>query len=255
MNNHAIYIPEDYNVYDLKRHEKIYYCMRTSAIIFFVSYIFYQSFILSIILSLFSFLYLPIVKKQLAQKRKKELSYQFREFLNSLQTSLNIGKSLEVAIYDVRRDLQLVYKQSDTPILLELIVIENKIRLNESFSDCMMDLARRTDVEDISNFSDAISICRKTGGNLIELVRNSSGIISDKLEIKQDIDVLLSKCRFETRILNIVPIGIILLLSTTAPDYIAPVFTTFLGRVAMTISIILLGISLVISNRIGDVSI
>ncbi len=119
--------------------------------------------------------------------------------------------------------------------------------------EAIKDLAKRSDLEDINNFSDVICICKRTGGNLIEAIKNASGIISDKIEMKQEIETLLSSRKFEQKILNIMPVVMILVLSVTAKDYISPIFTTIQGKVAMTACLMLLSGAYAISNKIMNI--
>jgi tight adherence protein B len=93
------------------------------------------------------------------------------------------------------------------------------------------------------------------GGNLVEIVKNTTNILGDKMEIKNEIDVLLAQRRFEKKVLNAMPIALVFILSMTAKDYIEPVFTTLLGKIVMSIAIGLIAISWFISERIMDIDI
>ncbi len=127
--------------------------------------------------------------------------------------------------------------------------------MNETVEAVLSDFARRARIEDVENFSDVFQLCKRTGGNIVEVVRNTSGIISDKIEIRQEIDMLLAQRKFEQKVLNVVPVAMIVLLSASAADYMEPVFTTAVGRLVMTAAIGLLAAAWFLSRRIMDIKV
>jgi tight adherence protein B len=96
---------------------------------------------------------------------------------------------------------------------------------------------------------------KRSGVNLVEVVRNAANIINDKIEIQQDIDTILSQRKFEQKILNAIPLIIILFLYTTSPDYIEPVYSTLQGRVTMIAVLIMLSVSFAISKKIAEIKV
>jgi tight adherence protein B len=245
----------DYSNYVFVKNEIIIYCLAAATFIFCLSYVFYRNYFLSLLLCFFSPLYLKIRKRELILKRKNEITLQFREFLSSLSSSLNAGKSIENSLFEAYKDLQIIYPDKNTNIRIEVHKMIIKIRMNYDFSEVFSSFSVRSGVDDIQSFSEVISICRKSGGNIIEVIKNSANIINDKLEIQNDIDVLLSKCKFEAKILNIVPPALVLMLSITSWDYMEPVFTTLYGRLAVTAAIFLLMGAYFVSRKISDIKI
>jgi tight adherence protein B len=186
-------------------------------------------------------------------KRRNELNLQFKDLLISLSSSLSAGRALENAFESALEDLLVLYPSDEACIIKETKIIINKLSYNITVEEAISDFAKRSKLEDIKNFSDVIIICKRTGGNLIEAIKNSAGIISDKIEMKQEIETLLSARKFEQKILNIMPIGMVFILSVTAAEYIEPVFNTSQGRVAMTVCLLLLIAAFLISNKIMNI--
>ena len=240
----------DYGVYEMPTSETLAAAALAMAAVFAAAYVFYHSAALSAFLSPLGLLYIPRRKKAQAKKRREALKRQFRDMLYSLSSSLQAGKSMEYAIRDAREDLEILYPDPGTAMLVEIDVILRKAALSEPVEDALSDLARRSGVEDIESFCNVLATCRKTGGNLVEIVRNTTNILGDKLEIKNEIDVLLAQRNFERKVLNVMPIALMLVLSLAAGDYIAPVFTTLPGRLIMTAAILLIVASWVVSAKI-----
>ncbi len=243
----------DYNEYSILLKMKIIYALLAVVAVFAVSYLFYRSVIISMVISPLGLFYLKYKRKQIIHKRKIELNLQFKDLLISLASSLSAGKPLEKSFVGALSDLYVLYPSDDAYIVRETKIIINKLSLNVSIEEAISDFAVRSDIDDIQNFADVIIICKRTGGNLVEAIKNSSRIISEKIEMTQEIETLLSSRKFEQKILNIMPIAMIFILSTTAAEYIKPVFVTFTGRISVTLCLILLTVAYLISNRIMNI--
>jgi len=220
-----------------------------------VAYVFYRNPALCALLSPFGLFYLPYRRKKQIAKRRDELKSQFRDMLYSLSSSLMAGKTMESALREVRCDLEILYPDPETAINREVSLMLRRIMLNETIDAALNDLAERSGVEDIESFCSVLATCRKTGGNLVEIVKNTTNILGDKMEIKNEIDVLLAQRRFEKKVLNVMPIALIVVLSMTANDYIEPVFTTLTGKLVMSAAIALIALAWLISEKIMKIDV
>ena len=244
-----------YTSYKLTTSEYIITLLLSMAIVYTFLFVFYHSFFVSILFTPLGLLFPKRRSKNTAAKKRNELKQQFRDMLYSMSSSLMAGKPLESAFVDVKDDLEILYPDEETPIRKEVGIILRKISLNESVEDALSDLANRSKIDDIESFCNVIITCRRTGGNLVEIVKNTSNIIGDKLEIKQEIDIMLAARKFEKNILNAMPVVLILVLTFVAGDYIEPVFTTLMGRIVMTISIVMMLLSWFVSGKIMDIEV
>ena len=245
----------DYDTYVMPLKEKLLCIFMACTAIFATGYIFYRSILLSLLLTPFALLYPGFRTKEIIKKRKNELNLQFREALYSLSSSLSAGKSIETAIKGSLKELSIQYPNNDTYILIELEQISRRIEMNETIEEALADFAARSHLEDIINFSDVFAICKRTGGNLVQVVKNTAEIISEKIDIRQEINLMLMEKRLEHKVLNLMPVLIVLLLSASAEEFMAPVFSEPLGRVAMTFSLVLFGAAYFVSKKIMDIEV
>ncbi|GAB2535975.1 type II secretion system F family protein [Gracilibacillus alcaliphilus] len=246
----------DYAVYEMTFKEKVKYSLIAGAVIFGISYLFYDNMILSLVAACFGVFYPRFKKKDLRNKRKDELSLQFKEAISSLASSLAAGQSIENAFRDVLRDLKLLYPDDDTYIIKEFQLINRRIENGEIVERAIADFANRSDIDDIQNFSDVFITCKRTGGDLVEIIKRTADIITDKIEIQQDIKVLVSQKKFESKIMAIAPLGITLFLKMSSPDFVAPLYEFGTpGPVIMTVVLICVGCSLLISQKIMDIQV
>ncbi|MCX8129530.1 MAG: pilus assembly protein TadB [Clostridia bacterium] len=243
----------DYDIYIMPFRDKVLYTLLAAVVIFFITLIFYHNISLSMLFCPMSLIYPRLRTKEIISKRKCELNLQFKDMLYAISSSLSAGKSVESAFKDALRDLEIIYPGSDTSIITEVDCIVKKIGMNETVESALGGFAARSHLEDVKNFADVFYTCKRTGGNIIEVIKNTSNLITDKIETKQEIDIMLAQRRFEHKVLNILPVFMILLLSTSAADYMRPVFSDIAGRIAMTFSIMLLAMAYFISKKIMDI--
>lgn len=245
----------DYDIYVMTGREKLLYICIAGLVIYIVGFIFYRSYLISALVTPLALIYPRIRTKEIIKKRKNELNLQFKEALYALSSSLSAGKSIEMAFRDCLGDLAILYPSCDTYIIQELQYIIRRLEMNQTVEEALSDFAQRSHLEDVSNFVDVFITCKRTGGNMIEIIKNTSNVIADKIHIKNDIATMLTEKKFEQKLLNIIPIALILMLSLNAKEYMQPVFNTGIGRIMMTISIVLLGVAYLISKRIMDIEV
>lgn len=252
---HNQYSPVDYDFYSMTVREKLMCIMAAAIAIFGVAYVFYRSMMISLLLTPLALLYPRIRIREIIRERKTELNLQFREMLYSIASSLSAGKSIELAFEDAGKELSIQYHDPDTFILAELQQIIRRIEMNDTVEEALNDLAARSHLEDMTNFADVFSICKRSGGNLVQVVRNTAEIISEKIDVRQEINVLLTEKRLEYKVLNIIPVFIVLLLSAGAEEFMSPVFTEPLGRVAVTFALLLFAGAYIVSKSIMDIGV
>lgn len=198
-------------------------------------------------------LFVPSRTKSIVQKRQKELGRQFRDMLDALNVSIGSGKNVTdsfIAVYD---DLKIQY-ESDAFILKELEVILSGMQNNIPIEDLLADFGKRSNVEDIKSFADVFKISYRKGGNIKDIIRNTHSIISDKMEISEEIETLVSSNRLEQKIMIVLPIGLIAVIKMMSPEFAAN-FVTPTGLISTTISIIIYVIAYFIGKSVLDIKI
>ena len=128
--------------------------------------------------------------------------------------------------------------------------------MNQRIEDALEDFARRSGVEEISGFAQIIQICKRTEGNIAKVgIENTAGLLQEKIEIQGEVQVALAKKKMEQKILNVMPVAVLSLLLLLSPDYLAPLYSSFQGRMIMTVCAGLAIASYCISKRMADIAI
>ncbi|GAB4263338.1 type II secretion system F family protein [Thermincola ferriacetica] len=245
----------DYNEYHMARQEKTKYTIIAAIVLFVIGLIFFSKLIIAFIFSLGGFFYPKYKVQDLITKRKAELQLQFKDALYSLTSSLGVGRSLESAFKTALNDLRVLYPDENTYIIKEFGYICRKIELNEPVETALLDFAERSGLEDIKNFAEVMVICKRTGGNLVQVVKNTSAILSDKIEISQEIELLFTKQKYEQKILNIMPIVFIGLVKFGGSGYMDSLYTSIKGYLLMALALGILIAASVVSKKIFDIKV
>lgn len=222
--------------------------------LFLVGWVFYQHIVWASLLCLCSCWVPRIVKRSYVASIRNELLYQFQQALQVLSAALAAGRSLENALIDSTSDLEQMFASPDAMIVKEWRGIIERLRNGIRLEVAIEDLARRSGIEDIQNFAEVLVIGKRQGGNIVEVIRNTVQILSDKLDIQRDIRVLIARKRWECRILCAAPIGFVTILGLTSQDYMEPLYAD-VGRVVMTIALMLIGCGWWLSQRIMKIEV
>ncbi len=245
----------DYAYYIMKKEEKILYTLAGGALFFVIGFIFYRSIVFSGVMALLGYFAPDIMYKRIIAKRSINLGYQFKDMLYAVSSSLSSGKSIEQAFASSAKDLELIYPDPDTDILREIKYVVRGLSMSETIEDLIQDFAKRAYNEDIQNFADVLESSKRAGGNLIDVVRTTSNIISDKIEIKREIAVSLSEKKFEQKAMIGLMLGMILGLSYMSGDYMDPMFQSVIGRLVMTIAFLLFIVSYFVGDKIVNIEV
>lgn len=243
----------DYNTYVMTRKEKLKYLFLAAAALCFTGYLFFNNVFISCLFAAGAFLYPSHKARELAESRQAELSVQFKDSLQCLSTSLGAGKSLESAFKASLNDLRFLYPHEDAPIIREYEYICRRLELNESLENALFDFARRSGLEDIQNFAEIVAICKKSGGNLIQVIKNTTAIMTDKIEIVQDIALLLARQKYEQRVLNIMPVVFIAVIRYGGAGYMDSLYSSVQGYLLMAVALGILAASYAVSRKITNI--
>lgn len=227
----------NYDTYNFTLREYIRYILEGSLVVIIFGLLFYKSIVGIILISPLIFIYLKIKKKELIKKRKWQLNIQFRDGINSLSAALSAGYSVEHGFVEAIKDLKRIYPKG-AMIIGEFNYLVNRIQMNVPVEKALGDLGERSEIEDIINFAEVFSTAKRTGGDLIKIIRTTNNLISDKVEVKREIRSLIAAKKYEATIMKIVPLAILFYLSISSPGFLDPLYNNLFGFLVMTILLV-----------------
>ncbi len=243
----------NYRVYNMPMLEKVLYFILAFVVGAVVGYIFYggigvddlgqptiKTWVLNILIctlvgTVAGVAFVPSRAKQIRDRKIRNLRNQFRDMLEAFSTSLNSGKNVVDSFYSVYNDLKLQYEE-DAAILRELEIILSGISNNIDIEDLLIDFGERSSIDDIISFANVFKISYRKGGNMKETIRITHEILSDKMEIEEDIQTMVTANLFEQKIMIVLPIALIAMIKMMSADFAAN-FVTPTGLISTTLAI------------------
>lgn len=179
--------------------------------------------------------FMPIMNERLKNKRLKNLKVQFKDFLVAISAAMAGGMNISDSIIAAYHDVCSQYSQ-ESYIAIEALEMINGMQNNIPIEDTINNLGTRSGVDDISNFGIVFSICYRTGGNMKEVVKNTTQVITEKMIIEDEIATKIMSNKIQLYTMLFIPIVIVILMKSMSSDFAAG-FSSVLGVIATTISI------------------
>jgi len=158
--------------------------------------------------------------------RMRAFAEEFPDALDLLVSALRAGISFSSA-------LQIVADESPEPVRSEFAIVVEEQTLGLDLREALMNLAGRVDSLDLKFFVTAVVLHRDTGGNLTEVLENTSGLIRDRFRILGDIRTFTAQGRLTGAILSLLPLGVAVFMLLVAPDYFHKMWDLPAGRAVL----------------------
>jgi tight adherence protein B len=174
-------------------------------------------------------LVLPLIMWHKRNVRMNAFAEEFPDALDLLVSALRAGISFSSA-------LQIVADESPEPIRSEFAIVVEEQSLGIEMREALTNLANRVDSVDIKFFVTAIVLQRDTGGNLTEVLDNTSRLIRDRFRILGDIKTFTAQGRLTGFILTCLPLAMALFMIASAPDYFFKMWEKPEGRTILGVA-------------------
>lgn len=222
-----------YHSYTFTCYELIRSITKGSLIGFYILFAFYKSLWVFPVLLPFLLFYIKYDRRCRNINRLRRLSVEFKSALQSISGGLSSGYSIENAVETSVAELELLFGTTGE-LYREFRYLGMQIRLNQRVESLFQDLALRTGSEDIESFADVLAIAKRTGGDLVQKINDAAAKIQDRIEVREEAQVVMSGKRMEQRIMNMVPPGLLWYLNVTSPGFLEVLYITLAGRMIMT---------------------
>lgn len=170
-------------------------------------------------------------KKQ-KEKERWQLNMAFRDALLYLQNGLAAGYSPETSMRDVVKGMEQLYGENHA-IVSECRLVLSQMTTGYSMEQALQEFGERSRVDDIRQFAEVFSIAKRSGGDIGRIIRQTSALLQEKIELKRELHVTTAAKKTEFTVMSAVPHGILLYLKLCAPSMSAPLYHNASGMVFM----------------------
>lgn len=244
----------DYKSYKLDVKETIACIIIYTFIIAVISLLFYNSLFAGFAMYPFIYVFIKVASDRQRRKRCRQLQIEFGEMLDMLSASLSAGYSLERAFMPVYEEIHGIYK-GNSLIENELLIINRGLQLNESIEVLLNDFGERSGISDIREFSQVIVVAKRTGGNIVKIIKKTTEHMRSRREVESEIATMVAAKRMEQRIMSIMPCVIIAYMRLTNGAYMDCLYGNPAGIVVMSICLIAAMLSIYWGRRIVEIEV
>jgi tight adherence protein B len=245
---------QDYRTYHMSLPEAAMAMGEGIAALAGISWLFYRSLIPAALLSPLLILWYRYCGRRAADQRRRNLALQFKNGVQALAGALSAGYSVENAFHEARRELTVVYG-ADGMIVQEFLAIERQLRMSMTVEAALEDFADRSGVDDIRQLAAIFGVAKRNGGRMIQILESTAATLRTKQQVREEIQTLMTAKKMESRVMDLMPVGILLYMNLTSPVFLTPLYGTLAGRATMTFCLGLYIGAVILAERMMDVKV
>jgi tight adherence protein B len=187
------------------------------------------------------------IKRQ-QRKRVQAFEAQLPEAIDMLVNAMRAGYSLQAA-------MKFIGDEMPEPLGPEFTRFYDEQRLGVEVRLALLHLQERVQTLDLKMFVTTLLIQRETGGNLAEVLTNLSTLMRERVVIRGQIDTLTAEPRLSAIILSILPVAVFFGFSFLNREYMAPLWSTPVGRLLLGYGICSVVVGYTVLRRMGSIDV
>ena len=180
----------------------------------------------------------PVALEAFASRRRTtdahRLENQLREAVATLSAAVRAGLS-------VRRGLEEAAEGSESPLREHLESAIHQMKMGEPPEAALGRLGSRIHLPDLPLFVNALSVGRRTGGNLPVLLDEIGRVIAQRSEARREVRVITAQGRASGAVLAALPVAFVALLSGTGGDGLGAFYRTPMGSALLAAGLVCAG--------------
>jgi tight adherence protein B len=123
------------------------------------------------------------------------------------------------------------------------------------FREAMINMQRRFPIHELRFLVTAIVVQKESGGNLVDLLDRSAGLLRARIVLRQKIRVFSAQGRMTGWILGALPFVAFLALNYVRPGYSRPLFEDEMGRRLVYMALGAMGLGAILIRRIVNIKV
>jgi tight adherence protein B len=168
-----------------------------------------------------------------------DIFVKFRGTVMANRFMKQLPDALDTIIRGIRSGLPVIEcvgtvgQEYEAPIGPYFQMISERVQLGEPLEGALWRVARVIDKPEMDFLAISISIQMETGGSLAEALGNLADLLRKREQMKLKIKAISSEARASAMIIGALPFLMLALLSSMAPEYVAPLFTDPRGHMML----------------------
>lgn len=192
-------------------------------VVFLLTYLLLKNPLVSSILSIMIFLVPGIAVSFAISKKKDKFESQLPGALSLLRNSVEAGMSF-------LQSMELVANEMEPPISEEFSKVIHESQVGIDLKTSFSRMLERVDSTELKLMTIAVLIQREVGGNLSEILDIILETIRERIQLKGEIKAITAQGRASAALIGALPPLLLVIMNFINPEYMGPMFTTFLGQ-------------------------
>jgi tight adherence protein B len=165
----------------------------------------------------------------LAKARTKKFTEAFSDAIDIIVRGIKSG----LPVHDC---LKIIGKECPEPLAGEFRMLTENTGMGMSMDQALERMYERMPTNELRFFTIVLTIQAKTGGNLAEALGNLSTVLRARKLMAEKIKALSAEAVASAFIIGCLPPGVVVMISVTAPSYMAPMFSDQRGHFMLMIA-------------------
>lgn len=177
-------------------------------------------------------------------KLNRDRGQRLAKFEEQLPDAIDVMRRALMVGHPFNAALNLVAEDMEDPVAGEFRTTFADMNYGNDVRRAMLGLLQRVPSVTVMALVTSVLVQRETGGNLAEILEQSSRIIRQRFKFQRRVTTLSAEGRMSAWVLAMVPLGLFVVLRLTSPDYFTVMLESSTGRdvIAYTFGWAMIGI-------------
>ncbi len=181
-------------------------------------------------------------------KRLNNFQRQLADCLSLVANSLRAG-------FSFLQTMEIISREMEPPMSTEFERVMRDTSLGKSLDEALHDMDERVGNADFSLVVTAVLIQQQVGGNLATILDTIRSTITERIRIRREVNTLTAQGKMSGIVLACIPVALALFFYITSPEYLTPLLTTDIGKVAIIGTVFLVIVGFIIIRKIVDIKV
>lgn len=182
---------------------------------------------------------------------QRRISKRLNNFQRQLADCLSLVANSLRAGFSFLQTMEIISREMEPPMSTEFEKVMRDTSLGKSLDEALHDMDERVGSADFSLVVTAVLIQQQVGGNLATIRET----ISERIRIRREVNTLTAQGKMSGIVLACIPVALALFFYVSSPEYLEPLLTTDIGKMAIIGALFLVIVGFVIIRKIVDIKV
>ena len=186
---------------------------------------------------------------------QRRISKRLNNFQRQLADCLSLVANSLRAGFSFLQTMEIISREMEPPMSSEFERVMRDTSLGKSLDEALHDMDERVGSADFSLVITAVLIQQQVGGNLATILDTIRNTISERIRIRREVNTLTAQGKMSGIVLACIPVALGLFFYVSSPEYLEPLLTTDIGRIAIIGAVFLVIVGFAIIRKIVDIKV